>query len=360
MNKPLSLFLLLLLSAQALHAQESIPLSEADIELLGLEFTPVVPAERQAGISLPGQVVSSPETMTRGISLYAGVLSHWHHEAGASVRAGEVLATIRSSEILSLQQDYLTSRNELYLAQQRLDRDRQLFDNGIISRQRLQETESVLRSIELQVSGLTQRLAQAGLEEQELAQLVAGDFELGTLSIRAPVAGVLNHRAYTTGEFVPENAVVAELTGGDSPWLSVQVPARLLPFLDVGSQLSIVGSGQSLTLRQRDFSVDPDSQSVEVLAEFDESVSLVPGQLQTVSLHPQSGALFIPADAVVHEGVETLVYVRSAAGVEVRALDLMPVGDGYLATAGVSAGEELLIRGTALVKGIQLGLGSDE
>jgi len=70
--------------------------------------------------------------------------------------------------------------------------------------------------------------------------------------------------------------------------------------------------------------------------------------------------LLIPAAAVVHEGVESLVYVRNPNGVEVRALSLIPMGDAYLAISGIRAGEQILVKGAALVKGIQLGLGTDE
>lgn len=359
MNKFLSTFLIILAAGPAL-AQERLQISSAEQALLDLEFAPVMAADRQVGVRLPGQVVAPPDASSLGISLYAGVLERWHHQAGADVAAGEVLATIRSADVLAIQQDYLDSHNELQLAQQKLDRDRGLFDAGIISRQRILETQATLRGTRLRLESLRQRLLQAGQSEDELQAMVAGNYPLGTFAVRAPVSGSLGHRVYTTGDYVPANAAVAELNGAERPWLSLQVPARLDAFLKIGSRLSIAGSAQTLTLRQRDFNIDAGSQTVEVLAEFDEQVAFVPGQLHTALLHPQPGSMLIPADAVVHEGTATLVYVRTADGVEVRPLDLMPLGEAYLASSGIRSGEQILIRGTALVKGMQLGLGSDE
>jgi hypothetical protein len=45
--------------------------------------------------------------------------------------------------------------------------------------------------------------------------------------------------------------------------------------------------------------------------------------------------------------------------VESRVLDLQPFGSDYLAIAGIDAGAEVVVRGAALLKGIQLGLGGE-
>jgi len=354
------LFSLLLVTACPPLAQEQLRLSADDLTLLELEFARVVAAENQLGVPLPGEVVAPPNASNLGIALYAGVLERWHHEAGARVAAGDILATIRSSDVLALQQDYLASHNELQLALNKLDRERQMFDAGIISQRRLQATQTTTQGSELQVKVLAQRLTQGGLGAEELKALVADSLQLGTYSVRAPVDGSLGHRVFKTGEYVPANTAVAELNAASRPWMSIQVPARLNEFLQIGSRFSIAGSGHALTLRQKDFNIDTRSQSVEVLAEFDDHVDLVPGQLRTVLLHPQRGSMLIPAAGVVHEGTETIVYVRNDDGVEVRRLDLLPLGEAYLASRGIRAGEEILVRGTALVKGIQLGLGRDE
>jgi len=352
--------LALTLLSLPLSAQQQLEIRERDIELLDLVFAPVEVAQQQVGINLPGRVVTSPDSISQSISLYDGILDRWHVNVGARIVAGDVLATVRSDDALTVQREYLMQRNELELAQQYLQRDNDLFEEGIISRRRLQETEAEHRARRLAVDASARLLRQAGLSGENLEQLATGAMEPGMLLLRAPVTGTLTHRAYNTGEHVPAHEVVATLAEDAGLWLSVEVPSRLSSFLAVGGKLTTLGNNHSLTLRQRDMAVDPASQTLEILAEFDEPVNLVPGQLQTVALHPQQAAIFVPSDAVVHEGSETVVYVRNADGVEVRSLQLIPVGNGYLAPSGINAGEQVLVRGTALVKGMQLGLGSDE
>lgn len=349
-----------LFASVQLAAQTMLPLNETDIELLDLEFAPLQPASDQSGISLPGRVINSPEQVSMAISRFSGTVERWYLQAGSAVQQGDILLSIRSQEILDLQQHYLDQDNATALLRQQTERERQLFDSGVISRQRLQTSESLLRRSELALAAGAQTLRNLGLSNTDLEALRQGELELGLGFVRAPVDGVVIHRRFATGDYVEANATVVEMSAGDRPWLAVQLPARLLPMLGEQSYLTVSGSGERLSLRQRDYAIDPDSQSVELYAEFDGNAEHTIGQIMPVMLHPGRASVFVPASGVVHEGRDTVVYIRSGQGVEARVLDLLPVGDGYQAVQGVSAGEQILVRGTALVKGMQLGLGSDE
>ena len=68
----------------------------------------------------------------------------------------------------------------------------------------------------------------------------------------------------------------------------------------------------------------------------------------------------MPNSAVVHSGNETTVFVRTAAGIEARTVALEPMGADYVASGGLKAGDEIVVRGTAVLKGIQAGFGDLE
>ncbi|MCI5106985.1 MAG: efflux RND transporter periplasmic adaptor subunit [Pseudomonadales bacterium] len=349
-----------LLFGQVLWAQNQIALTDADIRLLELEFAPLQSTGQQAGTGLPARVIASPEQVSQAISRYEGTIERWYQATGAMLDEGSVIASLYSPQILALQQQFLEQDTVTASLRQQLQRDRQLLANGVISEQRLQISEAGLRRAELALEAGRAQLRSAGLEASDITDLLNGEHSLGIGYIRAPVAGELIHRHYRTGEHVMANAVLASLGNDESQWLSVQLPSRLLPLLTEASYLSIAATGERLSLRQRDFSIDAESQTVELLAEFDQPVNRPVGQLLTVMLHPGRDTIYLPSSAVVHEAGETLVYVRTAQGVEIRALELLAIGDGYQATSGVRVGEQVLVRGAALVKGMQLGLGSDE
>lgn len=354
------LLLLFCLGSAAVNAQDFIPLSDEDVDRLAIVFSPVSIVDRQAGSQFPATIVNSPDSVSVLTAPYAGVIEQWNAIPGTLVQAGTVLATIRSPQILQLQTQWLDARSELEQAQFAKQRDEELLRQGIVSQQRLQQTQREYRQAQIAVSAAVSSLGRAGFDESALQQLQNNGQRMGIYALRAPTTAVLSHRALVVGEYVAEYKEVASLQGSDQPWLSSKVPARLAAGLQPGHQLSLAGSGEAMTLRQKDLIIDETTQTVELLAEFNQSVPYLPGQVLSVVLAPLEDGVLIPADAVVHSGDDTVVFVEANQGVEARMLQLAPAGNNYIARSGIRSGERVVVQGTSVLKGIQLGLGSDE
>ena len=172
--------------------------------------------------------------------------------------------------------------------------------------------------------------------------------------------GVLSQRMYNVGSYVEAGQIIAMLNAGTRRWVSTHIPAKAAEALEIGHQLSIANSGETLTLRQKDLVIDSSNQTIKLLAEFNTNTSFTTGQVLSIVLPPVDNGVLIPDRAVVHTGGETIIYVRTAAGIEARTLELQSIGANYLASEGIAVGEEIAIQGTAVLKGIQLGLGGAE
>lgn len=353
------LTLLLYITTANLAAQEQLAISEAEFERLAIVFSPAVDADARTGNHFPATVISSPDTASVVTAPYAGNLNKWHIQPGSGVKPGEALATMRSQDILDIQKDWLIAISENEHARISLERDQKLLEQGIISGQRLQQTQREFRQTQLALETAAHSLDAAGFNDMEKQTLQEGQTGLGIYTLRATVAGTLTHRAYKAGEYIEAYSEVATVHKDGPPWLSATVPARLGTALSSGHPLSIAHTDHSLTLRQRDHEVDSTTQTVEILAEFDDNVDYLPGQVLTVLLPPVEQGVYIPSDAVVHSGDETTVFVRSENGVEARILDLHPAGNNYLARSGIAPGEEVVVQGASVLKGMQLGLGGE-
>jgi len=349
--------LLALCLATPLLAQQAIPLDTAAINRLGLVFTAVARAEAGSGTRLPATVIAAPDAMSALHAVHEGVLESWRVQAGESVAAGAVLAVIQSPAVLELQQQWVAARASADQAAYALTRDQSLFDQGIIARQRLQESERAAQAAGFAQQALAAALAQAGHDAAALAALQNGE-GIGRYSIRAPFAGVVTALPHRTGDMIQSGEAVVSVSGGGL-WVSAELPARLASRVQPGQSLTLADSDASLVVRQIEQAFEESTQTAELLAAFDKPVSLRPGQVVTLVLPPQAEGLLVPAAAVVHNGADTVVYVRTVEGVEARTLVLQPNGADYLATAGLAGGEQVVVRGAALLKGITLGLGGE-
>jgi len=349
-------FLSLCLAAPLL-AQLDIPLDTAAINRLGLVFTAVTRADPSSGTRLPATVIAAPDALSELRAVHGGVLESWQVQAGEQVAAGAVLAVLQSPAVLELQQQWMAARAADQQAQFALGRDQDLFSQGIIARQRLEESARVAQTASFSQQALAAALAQAGHDSAALEALQGGT-GLGRYTIRAPFAGVVTTLPHRTGDMIePGEAVVS--VSGEALWASAELPARLAGRVQSGQGLMLAGSGLTLQVRQIEQAFEESTQTAELLASFDMPVALRPGQVVTLVLPPQAEGVLVPSAAVVHNSGDTVVYVRTADGVQARTLVLQPNGTDYLATAGLAAGEEVVVRGAALLKGITLGLGGE-
>ncbi len=360
MRKAWLTFTLLAMASTLVQSQEIIPLTVDDIARMGIVFAPVTDPDRQSGSRFPATVINSPEAVSQVVLAYPGTIERWYVMPGEAVSKGQRLADLHSQEVLDLQNRWLTASAEQEHAEFMVARDTQLFEKGIISRQRLLETEHDLHRVTIEVVSLSGALARAGFDRPSLEKLADDTERLGVFRLLSPAHGILTTRLLTVGQYAGKYQVVASLGADDQPWLRARVPARYAGGIEPGDVLSLAGVPVQLTVRSRELAVHETTQTLEVLAEFNSPVNYMAGQVLSLVLPASSPGVEVPGNAVVHSGEETVVYVRTANGVEARVLNLEPAGGNYVAGSGLRAGEQLVIQGAALLKGVQLGLGEDE
>ena len=344
----------------SVFAQDFIELNEDDLARLAIIFSPITEVDRQSGSRFPATVVVSPESASVLLAPFSGTVIHWHESTGSMIESGAALATVRSQEVLEIQNQWLSAASKLEQAEFESSRDEELFHQGIISEQRLQVSKMQFQRAQSAVDVSAKRLQQAGFTQSEINSMPDSEANLGEYVLRASTTAVLSHRAVDVGQFVEAYSELASLQLSAQPWLRIQLPARLAGTLEPGHSFSLAGSGESLTLQQKNLEIDETTQTIELLAEFDSAVSYLPGRVVNVIVGPASGGVLIPANAVVHTADETIVYVQSGSAIEARGLNLEAAGSNYIARSGLSVGEMVVIQGASVLKGIQLGLGSDE
>jgi len=155
------------------------------------------------------------------------------------------------------------------------------------------------------------------------------------------------------------------VTGADGLWLRASISAALADGLALGQELQIAElrdkqARATLTLVSKNRQLSTHTQRVEILARFQQPVALLPGQRVSLIVSSTAPGVKVPASAVTRSGAEASVYVRADGGFEVRRPSLVPLGEDYLATAGLQSGEQVAVQGTAQLKGMLLGLGGGE
>jgi len=350
---------LLVSEVSAQQAADAIELTQEDAIKLGVQFESVRSINDAMGIELPAQVIAPLDEGSHAYSLVDGVISDWRASSGDRVLEGEIIARIASNVAGDLQAQWLDADASLSAARLEASRSERLFENGVIAERRLQQVQLALAHAESREASNRRALEQLGFDASSIDRLAESKANLGYALLRAPREGLLVHRARSVGEPVGVGDKIAEFQSSSAKWVSVILPAALADTLGNSTKLSLMPTGETLTLRERDYSIDTLTQTIELYAEFDTEVNYPLGSLIDVFVLPSESGVLVPASAIVYTEGNNYVYVKTVNGVTPRQLDLIPIGRDYLVHSGLRAGEQIAVSGTALLKGMQLGLGGD-
>ena len=175
---------------------ELLEVSTAEQQLLGIEVQAVVPVTAGSTGELTLRVGFSPDGEWAIKTPFPGILHRAWVQAGDRVQQGDALMTVRSSEVVSLQRDYLKARAELNLQEFAWARDKKLSDAGSVSNRRRQETRYAYDTARAEFAGLQAQLRLAGFSDEDLQRLSREADISPDITLRAPVDAIVLENYY--------------------------------------------------------------------------------------------------------------------------------------------------------------------
>lgn len=354
---PLLISLAALLGSPVVQAGEFVPVTAAQSKALGIVVQSAKPPGQARAAGLPASI-EIPNGQQRVIAApLAGIVESLETSPGMVVRKGQVLARLASPQALELQRDRIQADAQAALARQTLQRDEQLFREGLIAESRLQASRA----------NATQAVAQATERRQEssLAQHSGGH----TLSLTAPIAGTVLEQQVTVGQRVEQAAPLYRIARLDPLVVDIQVPLAIAARVRVGAPIRIPSTGAAGEVIAVGRAVDPASQSVRVRGTINRGAdSLRPGQATAADLVLPEGPRSttdsqVPASAVLHHRDKSWIFVTAREGdaTGYRALPVTVggrVGDAAL-VSGLPAEAQVVTSGVAALKANWLGIGKE-
>jgi len=305
-------------------------------------------------LRVPGLIDFDRQRVARIGAPVTGRITDITANLGQSVKPGDVLARLHSTELGSAQLAYLKARAQAELQQNNQTRARQLFAADVIGKAELQrrENESAVAAAESRAAA--EQLKVLGMSSAAISRMA----QSGEISSYAPVASTLNGSVVelkvSPGQVVqPADALftVADLS---HVWAVAEVPEQQADMVAVGQTVEIevpaLGhlklSGKLIYVGQI---VDPATRTVHVRTAIDNKDGrLKPAMLATMLIASRpTEQLVIPAAAVVRFENEDLVYVENKPG-QFRAtkVKLGQSNNGTLVVAsGLKAGDRIAVDG---------------
>ena len=346
----------------AAAAETYLPLSAEQMHNLGIAVARPRPVASTGVVSALARVVVPPARETLITSLSAGTVTSVAVAEGDTVSRGQLLLTIRSPGYLVMQNEFLSAANGRALARAQYERERKLFEEGIIAERRWQEAEKHLQEAETLFDSRRQVLVMAGLSEQRIDELARTRRLQDEIRITSPLGGVVLERRVMLGERVEDSSPLFRIADLSVLWLDIQVPQERIEQIRTGMQAVIDGAqdkhAEIFLIGQ---SVDAATQSVLVRAEMDSPGKTIrPGKMVSVTIIGPAGdaageVLALPASAIARIGQDSHVFVRTAEGFSLRAVTTHGTFADEVHVSGDLSGEDqVAVTGIAALKALWL------
>lgn len=399
---------------------QPIEIDESTATQLGIKVEPVASRRLAFGIPTTGQIEALPNQKVEVTTPVTGTVVKLFVQPGTSVKAGQPVAILSSPELSGLRVDSLTKRAEaegdvrkaqadlrraqqnygqqqkiaatdiqqakiaLNFAQERYDKDNVLLAKKAIPRRqvldsesKLAETKAALAKAEsrLQVSQAAAELTSAQSDvqvaqsriqlsnatyESRLKQLGSNANPDGTVTITAPIAGMIADREVSLGESASDpGKPLMTIVNNSSVLATANVYEKDLEQIRIGQPVRVqVSSLPNGTFQGRitvlGSVVEGQSRVLPVKAELRNPAGLLkPGmfaKLEILTDRTSGTALAIPKDALVDANGKELAFVQKGNAYQPVEVTLgRTAGDLVEVKSGLSNGDRVVTQGTTLL-----------
>ncbi|MET3665572.1 efflux RND transporter periplasmic adaptor subunit [Caulobacter sp. 1776] len=330
-------------------AADLVPLRLADAAAAGVS---VVTPGRGGGadILLPGRVTLAANALAALGAPVSGTVERVHVSVGANIAAGSPIATLRSADAASGRANLDAAGAGVKAAQAAANRDRRLFEAGVVARQDWEASQAVAEKAQADY-----RAAQAQV------RAMGGPGVNGVTVLRSPIAGVVTRIETQVGSFVTQGALVAEIADQSRAEYVFDAPAVAAVSIRLGQVIHVqtpdgqeapatinavapgASGGNTATVR-----ATPTGKTAPV-------GSVVSARVMTGTRG--SGVVIVPSEAVQTVEGRPVVFVVETAGFRAK-----PVTPGRVAAGsteilrGLMGAERIAGKGAFLLKA-ELGKG---
>ncbi len=216
-----------------------VPLSAGATERAGIVVVPVSTESREVSIHLPGVVEANAYRQVAVTPLVAGRVARVSAELGDRVRRGQTVAQIYSPELAEARTRYVTARARLAAHDQELRRTERLLEIGAASRQELEGIHAEHAAQTAEVASARSRLELLGVSRAALDGPALGDNAAATISVTAPIDGVVIARGANVGLNVDPATPLLTIVDLSTVWIIADLYEKDFAKVSVGDTATI-------------------------------------------------------------------------------------------------------------------------
>ncbi len=214
------------------HAEDATiaSLTSEQMKSVNIQLGNIEQKQLTATIKVAGNLNVPNNNKANVTSFYDGVIKSLNVQLGASVKKGQIIATISNPDFINIQEEYLTIDSKIEFAEVEYKRQQELNDGNAGAKKNLQLASSELRNLKTRRASLVQQLNLMGIDQSKLSN----ENLKSVLYVYSPMNGVISNLYAKIGSYTNVSSPLAEIVDNSQIHLDLNLFEKDLPKIKVG------------------------------------------------------------------------------------------------------------------------------
>ena len=285
--------------------KNTVELSDEQIAAMEITTSKVEKMNLAYTIETNGTLELPPQNKASVSAIIGGRVKNIQVIQGDKVKKGQLLATLENPEFITMQQDYLTSKNQVMYLEKEYERAKTLRDQEINSEKSFAKTESEYNDALFKYKGIKTQLELIGIDFKKLE---AGEL-LSGIPVRSPINGFVRLIELNLGQYIDPAQSLFEIVDNEHLHLELLVYEKDIAKIREGQNVHFYTSSNPNDIFQATvFAVgkafEKDQKAIKVYADISGKKDyLIPGMYINGHIELDSNmTTVLPKEAIIEEG----------------------------------------------------------
>lgn len=317
------------------HDEENIAeITPEQYRAAGIQLGSIEARSLSSSLRVNGIIDAPPQNLLSVSAPMGGFVRKTDLLQGMKLRKGQLIATLEHPDYVTLQQEYVQSKNQLAYMEKEYKRQEELSRENVSALKIFQQTEAEYRNLKAQVKALEEKLAILGIKANGLT----GNTISRYINIYSPINGFVSEVNVNLGKYVSSTDVMFELIDIEHVHAELTVYEKDLPKISIGQKVRFTVPNDptkeyqaSVYLIGKKISED---RSVRVHAHLEkDDTSLIPGMYIQAAIEAGDNQVpSVPDEAIVQFEGNYFIYLdkglKTENGQDVHTFEMTEVQTG--------------------------------
>ena len=299
--------------AEKNREENEVILTAMQLKNADLSFGTIQQQAMNSTIKVNGKITLSPDAVASVSMPLGGYIKALKVMPGMQVSKGQLLAVVEDQAYVQLQQEYLSTKQQLLYSSKDYQRQKELNASQASSDKTYQLAESDYAKNKITLKALEEKLRLISINPAKLSENSISK----SVRIVAPISGMLTKVNVNLGKYVNATDALFQIMDNKSMYAQLQVFDKDAANLSIGQKLKVYTNAQpdviySTSIQYVNKSFDEKNNSVEVYGKISNFTNkLIPGNyINAVIELTNDKAFVVPHEAVVNFEGKNYVFVQ--------------------------------------------------